>query len=212
MVWHKGHGVRGTAQGITEEWKESVLHNTYFSRWWVWMVRGILAILFGILTFIVPTATLAVLILLFGIWAIVDGFTHLALAFRSTGGHAWLLGFEGMIGLAAGFFAIFYPLHTGLALLYVIAIWAIITGVARLALAIRQRHQEAREWTVGLSGVLAILFGVIVLLFPVVGVVAVALAVGIYALVAGIVFVGLSLRMHAARKRAMEHQQHEESL
>lgn len=179
--------------------------NTYFSRWWIWMVRGIFAILFGILTFIVPTVTLAVLILLFGIWAIIDGFTHLALAFRAKGTLAWWLAFEGVIGLAAGFFAIFYPLHTGLALLYVIALWAILTGAARLVAAIRQRREEAHEWTVALSGALAIVFGAIVLIFPIVGIVAVAFAVGVYALVAGVVFLGLSMRMHAAHKRAMGH-------
>lgn len=174
--------------------------STYFSHWWVWTIRGVLAILFGLLTFVVPTATVAVLVILFGIWALVDGITHLSLAFRQGTAHRGLHTVEGIIGVAAGLIAIFYPLTTGIALLYVIAAWAVLTGVARILLALRLHGTPSREWMIALSGALAVIFGVIILLFPIVGIVAVALWIGIYAIIAGIAFLGISMRMRRSQQ------------
>ena len=177
--------------------------SAYFSHWWVWAIRGALAILFGLLTFAMPTVTVSLLVILFGIWAIVDGITHLSLAFREGTAQRGLHTAEGVIGLVVGLIAILFPLKTGIAVLYIIAAWAVLTGAARILLAIRLHSTASREWTIGLSGALALLFGIIVLLFPIVGVVAVALWIGIYAIIAGIVFLGLSFRMRAAQRRPL---------
>jgi len=174
---------------------------TYFSHWWAWALRGALAILFGVLTFAVPGVTFALLVILFGAWAIVDGIMHLSLAFRPVTEHKGLHVTEGIIGLAAGLVALLFPLTTGIALLYIIAAWAILAGVTRILLALHLHESPAREWMIGLSGGIAVLFGVIIFIFPQVGALAVALWIGIYAIVAGIIFLGLAFRMRAAHRR-----------
>ncbi|HCT62352.1 MAG TPA: HdeD family acid-resistance protein [Acidobacterium sp.] len=177
--------------------------STYFSRWWIWAIRGVLAILFGLLTFAVPTATFTILVILFGIWAVVDGITHLSIAFHAGVEHKGLHVTEGIIGLAAGLVAFFFPLTTGVALLYIVAAWAVLSGITRILLAFHLNDSATREWMVGLSGLLALLFGIVIFLYPIAGIVAVALWIGIYAIVAGVVFLGLALRMRAGHKRML---------
>jgi uncharacterized membrane protein HdeD (DUF308 family) len=168
---------------------------TYCARWWVWTLRGVFAIVFGLLALVMPGLTLALLILLFGIWAFVDGITHLSLALQAEAVHPWIHGLEGLIGMAVGVIAFFYPMATALALVYVIAVWAILTGIARVALSFQLRDLPSREWLIGLSGVLAVIFGLILVWAPEAGAIAISFWIGIFALVAGLVFVGLSLRM-----------------
>ncbi len=177
--------------------------SAYFSHWWVWAIRGVLAILFGLLTFAVPGMTFTLLVILFGIWAIVDGITHLSLAFRSAAEHKGLHATEGVIGLAAGLVAFFFPLTTGIVLLYIVAAWAVLAGITRILLALHLHESASREWMVGLSGGVALLFGIILFLFPTIGALAVALWVGIYAIVAGVIFLGLAMRMRAGHQRTL---------
>lgn len=169
--------------------------NSYFAQWWRWMARGVLAILFGLLAFVLPGLTLALLVLLFGIWALVDGVTHVSAALCRRMPHRSLHAMEGAIGIAAGLIALFYPMATVLGLVYVIAVWAVLTGATRIALAIQLHDTPSREWLIGLTGVLALLFGLILAWVPAAGAVAMAVWVGIYAILAGLIFVGLSLRM-----------------
>lgn len=167
----------------------------YFAQWWAWMLRGVLALAFGLLAFFLPGLTLALLILMFGVWAFVDGVTHLSLALRAKAVHPWVHGLEGLIGMAVGVMAFFFPAATTLALVYVIAVWAILTGIARMGLAFQLRGTPSREWMIGLSGALAVIFGLILLWAPQAGALAISLWIGIYAVVAGLVFIGLALRM-----------------
>lgn len=168
---------------------------TYFAQWWVWMLRGLLAIAFGLLAFFMPGLTLALLILLFGIWAFVDGIAHLSLALRAETVHPWLHGLEGLIGIGVGVIAFFYPMATALALVYVIAVWAILTGMARVALAFLLRETASREWLIGLSGVLAAGFGLLLAMAPEDGAIALSMWIGLYAILAGLVFLLLAMRM-----------------
>jgi uncharacterized membrane protein HdeD (DUF308 family) len=167
----------------------------YFAQWWVWMLRGALGIAFGLLAFFLPGLTLGLLILLFGIWALVDGITHLALALRAEAVHPWLFGLEGLIGLGTGLVAFFYPMATALALVYVIAVWALLIGMARVALSFLLRNTTSRDWMIGLSGVLAAFFGLLLAWEPEAGALALTMWIGVYAILAGLVFVGLALRM-----------------
>ncbi len=168
---------------------------TYFAQWWVWMLRGVFAIAFGLLAFFLPGLTLALLNLLFGIWAFVEGLTHLALALRAESLHPWLNGLEALMGMGAGVFAFFYPMSTALALVYVIATWAILTGMARVALAFLLRDTPAREWMIGLSGVLAAIFGLYLVWEPEAGASALSVWMGIYAALGGLVFLAVAWRM-----------------
>jgi len=167
----------------------------YFAQWWVWMLRGLLGMVFGLLAVFLPGLTLALLILLFGIWALVDGITHLALALRAEAVHPWLFGVEGLVSLGVGVAVFFYPMATGLALVYVIAAWAILTGMARVALSFLLRNTTSREWMMGLSGILAALFGLLLAWEPEAGALALTIWIGVYALFASLVFVGIALRM-----------------
>jgi uncharacterized membrane protein HdeD (DUF308 family) len=98
--------------------------------WWTFLVRGVLAILFGIAAFVWPGATLLVLVYLFAIWAIVDGVSTLVSAFQERGrAYWWVALIEGIVGVAAGIVAIAWPGITALVLLFLIAAWAVVTGI-----------------------------------------------------------------------------------
>jgi uncharacterized membrane protein HdeD (DUF308 family) len=172
----------------------------YASHWWVWAVRGVLAVLFGILTLAVPSVTLAVLIIFFGVWAILDGLTHLIVAARGSD-HRGLHIVEGLIGLLAGVVALVWPLSTVIVLVYLIAAWAIFSGAARIALALQLRGSPSREWMIGLSGALGLLFGILLLFAPIAGALVIAIWIGIYAIVAGAVLLSLAFRMRARHGR-----------
>ena len=163
--------------------------------WWVVALRGLAAIIFGILAFVVPGITLAVLVLLFGAYAIVDGALALYAAFRFGGDNFWPALIEGIIGVGAGLVAFFYPGLTALALLFVIAAWAILTGVLEVIVAVRLRQVIEHEWAMIFSGVLSVLFGIVLLVAPGAGALAVVFLIGAYAIIFGIALLGLAWRL-----------------
>jgi len=165
--------------------------------WWSLVIRGILGILLGILAFAWPGVTVRALVLLFGAYALIDGIVNLAGAVRAVGAHErWgALLLEGIIGIAAALVTIFWPAITALALVYVIAAWAIITGIAEIAAAIRLRRHVAGEWLLGIAGVLSIIFGLIIAAVPLVGAVVMAIWFGAYAFIFGLVLLALGLRL-----------------
>ena len=124
------------------------------------------AIIFGVLAFAWPGITLAVLILFYGAYAIVDGVLALYAAIRSRGQSVWALVLEGILGIGAGLIAFFWPAITALALLYVIAAWAILTGVVEVVAAVRMRQVITNEWALILSGVLSVVFGLLLAIQP----------------------------------------------
>jgi uncharacterized membrane protein HdeD (DUF308 family) len=177
---------------------------TVLSRnWWAVALRGVAAILFGLLTFVVPGITLAVLVLLFGSYAIVDGIFNLVAAARgrvADGEQArgWLV-LEGLVSIAAGVVTFVWPGLTALALVYIIAAWAVVTGVLEIVAAVRLRRQIDNEWWLALSGVLSIVFGVLLMVAPGVGALALVFWIGAYAIVFGALLVGLAFRLRNAR-------------
>lgn len=171
------------------------------NRWWAVLIRGLAAILFGVLAFAAPGTTLLAIAVIFGIYALVDGALDLTFAWRRAHeGRRWgWLVFEGLIGIAVGLVALAWTELTAMALLMLIAVWAIVTGVAEIAAAFRLRRHIQGEWMLATVGVLSILFGVMLLLFPNAGVLVLLSMIGAYALVFGVLLVALALRLRAWR-------------
>lgn len=171
--------------------------------WWVLVVRGVAAVLFGLVALIWPDITLWVLVLLFGAYALVDGVFALgaAVARRDvpTGQRVWLV-IEGIAGIAAAVAAVFWPSITALALLLLISAWAVVTGVLEIVAAIQLRRELTGEWLLALSGVLSVLFGLLLLIRPAEGAIAVVWLIGIYAIVFGVALVALGLRLRRPRR------------
>jgi uncharacterized membrane protein HdeD (DUF308 family) len=179
------------------------MDNSILDRWWLLALRGAAAIVFGIITFAAPIASLFALVILFGAYAIVDGVLYLALAVRSarTGRRWGSLVFAGIAGLAAGAVTFIWPAISALALLFLIAAWAVVTGVASIFAAVRLRKQIRGEWLLAVAGILSVVFGVLVALFPGPGALAVVMWIGAYALVFGAILVALAFRMRSLRAR-----------
>jgi uncharacterized membrane protein HdeD (DUF308 family) len=169
--------------------------------WWLVALRGIAAILFGVLAAIVPGLTLALLVMLFGAYALIEGGFNVVAAVRgATGGRAWwALLLEGLVSLAAGVVAFIMPGLTALALVYLIAAWAIVTGILEIAVAVRLRKHITGEWWLALSGVLSIAFGVLVSLFPGAGALAMVLWIGAYSIIFGILLLAVAFKLRSVR-------------
>jgi uncharacterized membrane protein HdeD (DUF308 family) len=156
-------------------------------------------VIFGVLTFINPAISLASLVLVFGAYALADGvFTVIAAIMNRRGERHWVaMLFGGIAGIAIGLLTFLMPGVTTLVLLYFIAAWAIVTGGAEIATAIRLRKVITGEWLLGLAGVLSVAFGIFLIIFPGAGALTVVLWIGAYALVFGIMMIALSLRLRS---------------
>lgn len=179
---------------------------TLSSNWWAWVLRGILAIIFGVLTFVVPEATLLTLTMLFAAYAVVEGIVNSIAAVRAPKGARrwWVLLVEGIVSVAAGFVAFLYPGVTILVFVTLIGIWAIVTGGFEIAAAIRLRKQIEGEWLLFLSGIFSVIFGAIFLFLPTVGALTMAFYVGAYAIIFGVLLVALGLKLRSWGKQTAQ--------
>jgi uncharacterized membrane protein HdeD (DUF308 family) len=169
--------------------------------WWALALRGLVAVLFGLAALFWPGLVLAVLIILFGAYALVDGVFALIAAFRSSGRgmRRPLLLIEGVIGILFGLLALFWPALTALALLYIIAFWAIFTGIARLVMAFMLRREIENEWSIALSGMLSVILGIVLILLPGAGLLAYTWLIGLLALALGIALIVYAFRVRGQR-------------
>jgi uncharacterized membrane protein HdeD (DUF308 family) len=172
--------------------------------WWAVGLRGLLAGAFGLLALLMPSATLSVLVLLFGAYAFIDGVVALGGAIfggASPGERRGWLVVEGIVGIATGVITFVWPGITVAVLTSLIAIWAILTGGLEIATAVKLRRELTNEWLMALSGVLSIVFGGYLIVSPVQGALAIVTVIGIYALVFGVMFCALAwrLRQHGQR-------------
>lgn len=164
--------------------------------WWMLALQGALALTFGILALVWPDATLIVLVAFFAAWALLGGAASVtaAIQHRKTDAGWWLVLLLGVVSLAAGLIAIFNPGITILALVLVMGVNALITGVLQIVVAIRLRKQIEREWLLALAGVVAVIFGVLVVLFPAAGALAMVWLVSFYATFTGILLLALAFK------------------
>lgn len=166
--------------------------------WWMVVLRGVLAILFGVMAFVWPGLTLEVLVIFFGAYAIIDGIFAIVAAFTNRTGHQtwWVLLLEGLVGIAAGLIAFFRPGLATVVLISIIAFWAILTGILEIVAAIRLRKEIDGEWKLALTGVLSLVFGVALLILPGAGALAITWMIGFYSIFFGVILLmlGWSLR------------------
>jgi uncharacterized membrane protein HdeD (DUF308 family) len=170
--------------------------------WWVALLRGLVAILFGIVAFALPGVTLATLVLFFAAFAFVEGILAVvsAVGARKSDETWWVLFIEGLFGVAFGVLTFMRPAITGLVLLLYIAAWAIVTGALRIAAAIRLRKEIEGEGWLALGGVVSILFGVFMFAFPAAGALAVLFYIGAWSIVTGVTLCLLSFELRRLGK------------
>jgi uncharacterized membrane protein HdeD (DUF308 family) len=142
-----------------------------------------------------PGITVAVLVTIFGLYAIIDGVTNLMYGFSQARGRSWAQVVQGIVGIGAGVLTFFWPGVTALVLVLFIGAWAIVTGVLELVAAVRLRKAIKGEWLLALSGIMSMIFGGLVFASPAAGAVGIAWILGIYAAAAGIVLVMLGVRL-----------------
>jgi uncharacterized membrane protein HdeD (DUF308 family) len=171
--------------------------------WWLLLLRGIAAILFGILAFVWPGITLVTLTFMWGAYALLDGAVSLWAAIVGKGNEItprWWLAVVGAAGILAGLVAFLSPGITALVLLMFIAGWAIVTGVFQIIGAVRLREEIEGEWLLALSGALAILFGIALIAVPGAGLLSLVWLIGAFAIVAGASYIGLAFRLKKLRQ------------
>jgi uncharacterized membrane protein HdeD (DUF308 family) len=171
--------------------------------WWLLALRGLAAIIFGVMAFVWPAATIAVLVILFGAYAVADGVLAIAAALSNVVGQQrrWSILLQGVVSLAIGIATFVWPNVTALTLLYLIAVWAITTGILEIVVAIELRREMSNEWLLVLSGIASIVFGVLVIVFPGAGALSVLWMIAAYAVVIGVLLLGLSFRLRNLRKQ-----------
>jgi uncharacterized membrane protein HdeD (DUF308 family) len=170
----------------------------YLGRNWGWVVlRGVAAVLFGVLAFAWPGITLAALVIIWGAYALADGVLALIAAYRvrDQGKPFWSLLIVGLLGIAAGIVTFIWPGMTALVLLMFIAAWAVVMGIFQIIAAIRLRKEIRGEWLLRLSGVLSVLFGIVMFVQPGAGALAVIWAIGSFAIVFGVLLIWLGFKL-----------------
>jgi uncharacterized membrane protein HdeD (DUF308 family) len=166
-------------------------------RWWVLALRGLLAVLFGIAAFVWPRITATALILVFGAYALIDGaFTVLA-GFGERREHSgwWLVVLQGLVAIIAGVLALSWPNVTAYVLALLVGVWALITGVFLIIIAIRLRKELENEWSLLVAGLVSIALGIALVIAPVSGVVAMTWLIASYAIILGVLLIALALRL-----------------
>jgi uncharacterized membrane protein HdeD (DUF308 family) len=164
--------------------------------WWALALRGVFAILFALIAFFWPGITAAALIILFGASALVDGVFALVAGLRAARHHgrSGALLLEGILNILIGIVVFLWPGPALVALIYLIAIWAVVSGIAMIAAGIALiRHSG--EWLLVLSGIISVLLGIVLFVQPAAGVVALSWWLGFYALLFGIVLLSAAFRI-----------------
>lgn len=171
--------------------------STILSRnWWVFLLRGLIAIAIGVLAWLLPGISLAVLVLFFGAYVLVDGILGVWTAISGRKEHEdwWVLLLWGLVGIGVGILTFLAPGITALALLFYIAIWAIATGVLEIVAAIRLRREIKGEWLLILGGLASVVFGVLLMAHPVAGALALLWLIATFAVIFGVILVILAFK------------------
>lgn len=179
--------------------------------WWTLVVRGVIAIVFGLLAFAAPAFGIAMLVALFAVWALIDGVGSLLTGIRTRGRDRswWIEMLEGVVGVAVGLVALLLPGFAAEVLVRLIAIWSIVTGVIEIALAIRLRRVLEGEIWLALAGVASVLFGGLILLFPAAGALSLVWLIGSFAIAFGAFLIMLGWRLRTVDRMARRDAEHD---
>lgn len=179
--------------------------------WWAFLIRGVLGIAFGVIVILFPGLGVAAVVALFAAWAIIGGASSLVSAWQARSHPNWWVGLlEGIAGVVAGIIAILLPAAAVFGLLFVIAGWAIVTGILQIWFAIRMRDQIRGELWLGLSGAVAVLFGLLLVIFPGTGILSVLLLTGVLSLLFGTTMAILGFRLRRLHQQAVRQNEYAE--
>lgn len=169
--------------------------------WWILIIRGVAAILFGVVAFIWPGLTGLVLVVAFGAYAVVDGVFAVVMGISRLGhsSRGWAFLVEGLLGIGVGATALLLPNVLAVALIYLIAAWAVITGIFEIVSAVQLRKEITNEWALGVGGLLSILFGLLVMFQTATGGLALVWILGGYAIAFGILLIVVGIRLRGVR-------------
>jgi uncharacterized membrane protein HdeD (DUF308 family) len=171
--------------------------NTRKRDWWLLAIRGIAAILFGLAAFVWPGLTLELLVLLFAIYVLVDGIVAIVAFLRRSGQPPSML-VGGIVSIVAGVIALLFPGLAAVSVVLLIAAWAILIGIAEIALTFRLHERLTVELLWVLAGIASIIFGIVLIVFPAAGALALIWFIGAYALFIGVLLVILGFGLRAA--------------
>jgi uncharacterized membrane protein HdeD (DUF308 family) len=169
--------------------------------WWQIALRGFLALIFGILVLAWPGVALAILAIIFGAYVFVDGIFTLVAAVNykaGAGRRTWLF-IRGIAGIVVGLITFFWPAITALALVIIIAAWALVTGVMELIFAFKANQDSAIKWMFAISGILSLILGALMLAQPIIGALVIVWVIGAYAVLAGILLIILGFRLRSVK-------------
>jgi uncharacterized membrane protein HdeD (DUF308 family) len=169
--------------------------------WWAFVLRGVLAILFGLIALFEPGITMLSLILVFAVYAVADGILAIVSAVRAARtGERWMwFALEGVVDIIAGTVAVTMPGLTVVVFITLLAIWAIVSGAFMLAAAFRLDADHGRWWLV-LGSIASLAYGVLLLIAPMIGAVVLTWWIGAYAIVFGISLLAVAFRLRARFK------------
>ena len=176
-----------------------------FSRnWWVYVVRGVLALIFGMYAWFMPGVAMRVLLMFFGIFVLIEGIFAIAgsIAGRKYSELWWIVLLEGIAGLALGLLTLIRPGFVATGIIIFIAVWAIWGGVFRIIAAIRLRRELDSEWLLAFGGVVSILFGLMLFRHPGTGIVAISWLIGFFASMFGVLLISFGIKAKKFQKEA----------
>src|SRR5271157_354425 len=172
---------------------QSIAHS-----WWLFALRGVAAIVFGMLTFVYPKDMIMVLIILFGAYALIDGVLAVNVSFQMQEDfdHWWVVLLEGLAGILVGVLVLINLTLSATALFLLVACWAVFTGLMEILAAILLSNEINQNWLMTLYGVLSVILGIILVDFPNIGTVGLIYVIGIYAIFDGLLMLYYAIKVH----------------